>query len=569
MLPPGWKRVSLCEVAEVPQADSLPKVRALLAELETTRNVERAGRAVGLSPRHADYYFAAAEALGFAKEVDAGPVLSATGKKLLATAARSAAEGAAFREAIAKMEALGKLGVTLLVPTAPSKRALADRIAAQHGLSPSTAARRADTLLRWRKYVLAIERQPELPNTRAVSSSAVYAGRRMLRSIRIESFKAFGGKNPPTVALGPLTVLVGPNGAGKSTILQALDVLGALVRGNITQMLDSHGWDYDDLPHLRSARQTISIQVTVEIGQETLEWTLTLGTRKHAGVAEEHVRARRTKGADWRTLLDREGRRVAFLDESSGEVVKVPPSTVPQSWLGTRNADEDAKTTPGLLALKDWAERIHALWVLAPSNLRAPSRGDTERVGSHGGDLASFLFRLKKRDPKKFSAFEKRVAHYYPRLVQIAPKSAEYGWKHVDIAERWNGETAIFNARQVSDGLLRLMAVASIPDWQSPPSIVLLDEIENGLHPAMLGGIADLLRDISKTTQVVTTTHSPITLNYVAPESTLVVTRGRGGAVLVTPLVKTRNYDKLREHFEPGELWYNAGEERLVGKVNR
>jgi hypothetical protein len=43
------------------------------------------------------------------------------------------------------------------------------------------------------------------------------------------------------------------------------------------------------------------------------------------------------------------------------------------------------------------------------------------------------------------------------------------------------------------------------------------------------------------------------------------VTRGRGGAVTITNLTDTNGYAELREHFEPGELWYNVGEERLVG----
>ncbi len=108
------------------------------------------------------------------------------------------------------------------------------------------------------------------------------------------------------------------------------------------------------------------------------------------------------------------------------------------------------------------------------------------------------------------------------------------------------------------------MAVASVPEWDTPPSIVLLNEVENGLHPRLIGGIAALLDEVSATTQVAVTTHSPTTLNYVPAESTRLVTRGRGGAVTVTPLDETKNYSKLREHFQPGELWYNAGEERLV-----
>jgi predicted ATPase len=361
-----------------------------------------------------------------------------------------------------------------------------------------------------------------------------------------------------------LTVLAGPNGAGKSTILQALDILGYLVRGTIAEMLDAHGWDYSDLPHLRSARQTITIEVELEIGSAIVVWRLTLGTRKHAGIAAESVRARGFYDMNWRTLLDRSGRRVRMLDESSGSIEAPPPVTLAQSWLATLDAKEDAARVPGLLAVRTWAEGIHAFWSLDPSTLRSPSRVDTGRIGSRGEDLASFLFRLSRSQPKRFAAFVKRVRHYYPRLVQVEPKAGQYGWKKLEITERWNGERATFNARQVSDGLLRMMVVASLPEWSVPPSLVLLDEVENGLHPHLLGGVAELLAEISSRTQVLTTTHSPITLNYVPVHATRLVTRGQGGVVVVTPLAETKNFDRLHEQFDPGELWYNVGEARLI-----
>jgi predicted ATPase len=152
-------------------------------------------------------------------------------------------------------------------------------------------------------------------------------------------------------------------------------------------------------------------------------------------------------------------------------------------------------------------------------------------------------------------------------LREAFRRGSSYGWTHLEITEKWNGEQATFNARQVSDGLLRLIAVAAMHEMREAPSVLLLDEIENGLHPRLLGGLVSMLEELTKSglTQVIATTHSPITLNYVSsPESVLLVTRGKGGGVQVTALSETKGFPDLREHFELGELWYNAGEERLV-----
>ncbi len=557
----------------IPQAKSLAKIRQFIEEAARTRSLEAAGALLGLTQRHIGYHAAAAETLRLANRRDGSLHVTALGRRLSATEPGSREEAKIWRTAIEQSASVGLLASLVLGSRSPSSEEVERRLVAA-GLAASTARHRAGTLMRWRHDVLQQETQGQLGLHPGGSGSMDmrYRGRAMLRSLRIESFKAFSttkgrkGATSTPIRFAPLTVFVGPNGAGKTTVLQALDILGSLVRMNISEMLEAHGWEYADLPHLRSKTPSISLQVEIELGAAVVEWTLTLGTRLHPGIAGELVRTRGLDDAIWLTLLERKGRQITVTRESTGERLVTPLLTLPQSWLATLDATarEDAASFPGLLALKSWAERIHAFWSLSPATLRSPSRGATERVGPRGDDLASFLFRLKKNRPKRFDAFVKRVAHHYPRLVQIVPRSGQYGWKYLDITERWNGEKATFNARQVSDGLLRLMAVASVPEWDTPPSIVLLDEVENGLHPRLIGGIAALLDEVSATTQVAVTTHSPITLNYVPAESTRLVTRGRGGAVTVTPLDETKNYSKLREHFQPGELWYNAGEERLV-----
>lgn len=551
----------------VPYASSLARLRDLLAAAYEHGSLDEAAEAIHLrSGRHIAYYSEAAEVLGLARRRDGRLAPTRLGQRLLGTRRGSPEEAGVFRSAIGR-SSVASVVPDLLSPEGTPGGAVAHLL--RLGMKKSMAEQRGSALERWRKHVLRSEasgRALELPLADARAEQ--YNGRAMLRRLEIRSFKAFGEgkKRAPAASIDtpPLTLLAGPNGAGKSTILQALDILGSLVRGNIQQLLGAHGWEYKDLPHLLSPKQTISFTADVELGRAHLRWSLTLGPRRHPGIAAEKVE--RVEDGRSRLLLERVGRRITLVRELSGERVHPPPITLTQSWLATldANAHEDRESFPGLLALKAWAERIFPFWSLDPALLRAPSRGDATLVGPRGGDLASFLFRLRRRHKERFEAYVARVAKHYPRLVTIEPKSGQYGWKKLTVTERWNGEEASFNAKQVSDGLLRLLAVASIPDWETTPSLVLLDEVENGLHPRLVGGIAGLLEEVSQTSQVIATTHSPITLNYVPAECTRLVTRGKGGAVQVTPLTETRGFERLREHFEPGELWYNVGEDRLI-----
>lgn len=389
----------------------------------------------------------------------------------------------------------------------------------------------------------------------------------MLRRLSLNGFKAYG---IGIVPLRPFTVLIGPNGAGKTTIMEAIDVLGRLVTGSIKDLLEAKGWEYGDLPHLRAATSELSITTEHVLGDRTLEWSLALGARRRPGIASEYISQRvLSRDAKRRTivpLLERSGRKMSRFD-NKGEPESIN-QTLTSSWLSAISV-EDGNRFPLLLELATWARNIRGYFFLDPIRLRSPSRGEGNELGVNGESLAPFLARLHRRDREAFTRVEDRVKKHYPRLVELHPVRRGYGWTHLEVTERWNGETARFNARQVSDGLLRLIAVAAMHELPSAPSVLLLDEIENGLHPHLLGGFVKMLQGLVKAsagaTQVILTTHSPITVNFCeSADDVLLVTRGKGGNPQCQPLSQTRGFEKLREHFELGELWYNVGERDLT-----
>jgi predicted ATPase len=382
-----------------------------------------------------------------------------------------------------------------------------------------------------------------------------------LERLHIAGFKALVDVQ---LELRPFTVLVGPNGGGKSSILQAVDLLGGLVRGSISEYLEGWGWEYADLPHLRSASSRISFTAVLD-GAQPLKWILQLGARRYAGISAESVH----RLDDRAEVLSRRGREMWRLNRVSGERESIR-QTLPSSWISAIDPrlKQDRAAYPELARIHRWAAAVKALFFLDPLALRAPSRGAKSDIGRHGEDLAAFLGALVTRDPTAFRRLVDRVRQYYPRLKGIKPRRTRYGWTHLEIEERANGGAYTFNARQISDGLLRLIAVSAMHELERPPSVLLLDEIENGLHPRLLGAFVGSLQELanSGTTQVIVTTHSPITLNYVEdPSSILVVYRDEDdGGTNALPLSGAKRFEKLRAHFDLGELWYNAGEERLV-----
>ena len=400
----------------------------------------------------------------------------------------------------------------------------------------------------------------------------------MITRISIDAFKAFGVLKD--VELAPFTVLIGPNGSGKTTFLQAIELIGRLCSGTIGEYLAAKGWDYGDLPHLLAADKRFGVTVEValaphaaprkapQLGEKVLRWSVSLETRRRAGIATETVELLRgARQAQWRTIASRRGRDMKRLDPRSGEVLAEVRQTLTSSWLSTVDPQDDAESTPELAALAAWARRIQGYFFLDPRVLRSPSRRSAH-VGPAGEHLAGFLGGLK---PDALERITKRVRKHYPRLTSVQVKKGKYGWTNLLVQEKWGGQDVAFNARQVSDGLLRLLTVSALHELPNTPSVILLDEVENGLHPELLGGFVGMLQDLVNQrpgTQVIVTTHSPVALNYVQDaKQVLLVHRERDGAAAVRRLSDVEGLAALREHFELGELWFNVGEARLLRRA--
>ena len=92
----------------------------------------------------------------------------------------------------------------------------------------------------------------------------------MIKSIRIVNFKSLAGV---TLRLGHFNCLVGMNGAGKSTVLQALDFLSQLARGDIEGWLEQRGWSAADLRCKLRKESNITFTVDFQVTTgETITW---------------------------------------------------------------------------------------------------------------------------------------------------------------------------------------------------------------------------------------------------------------------------------------------------------
>ena len=379
----------------------------------------------------------------------------------------------------------------------------------------------------------------------------------MLERLELRSFKAYDKLNVP---LEPFSVVVGANGAGKTTLLQAVEFLAGLVDGTIDEKLTARDWNYSDLVHKLAPRRTFGFTAHLELDGQPLTWAIDLHRRRGNYIASESVKAGRRK------LLERTGRVMRRLDATTDSWESVSQS-LPSSWLSTVDPI-DKQRFPELVRLSEWARNVRPYVELSPQMLRRSSRRSPGGIGQYGENLAGFLRFLADSRPETYAELVDRIKRYYTRLDRLIIRSPRAGWNQVEVVESWGEERLTLSSDQVSDGFLRLCAITAMSYMEPPPTMLMIDEIENGVHPRLLGALMGLLQELpAHGTQVLVTTHSPIALNNVSsPSSVLVSRRTRSGASSLTRLSDTQGYQALSSVFRPGELWVNLGEEKLISR---
>ena len=119
-------------------------------------------------------------------------------------------------------------------------------------------------------------------------------------------------------------------------------------------------------------------------------------------------------------------------------------------------------------------------------------------------------------------------------------------------------------ASEVSQGLLLYLGFLCLIHREDAPSILLLEEPENGLHPLRLQEVAKLLRGLTANgVQIVMTTHSPDLLNACTPDEVIILRRpepSSGTEVHRLP----KDFEKRAMRSTIGEIWASRGEEGLL-----
>jgi predicted ATPase len=93
--------------------------------------------------------------------------------------------------------------------------------------------------------------------------------------------------------------------------------------------------------------------------------------------------------------------------------------------------------------------------------------------------------------------------------------------------------------------------------------LFLVEEPENGLHPARIRDVMRILREISKTAQVVIATHSPLVVNELEGGEVTVVTRDAEKGTEGILLKDVPGFEDAAKVYKPGEFWVSYADGKM------
>ncbi|MGW2375580.1 AAA family ATPase [Kitasatospora sp. NPDC001683] len=394
------------------------------------------------------------------------------------------------------------------------------------------------------------------------------------------------------IELGPFTCIAGENGTGKSNVFDAIQFLSLLadksmmdaaqeVRGVRGERLGDprdlfwNGYAPGSHKMRFAAEMIVPAEVEDDFGRQAkptttfLRYELELGYQPPHGIEKigrltllseslrhikqgdarshmrfphsasrfrnEVVRGRRSGAAYISTTRDPSGEPIINIHQDGGSRGQPKPaaaSRAPATLVSTVTSSDDQTILAARREMQSWRRLA-----LEPSALRSADRYVGSRsMGSDGLHLPATLFRIAHKispnDPERVYA---RTAGRLADLAGLGVSSLEVVEDDVrELLTVQLRETSglVLPARSLSEGTLRFLALCVLLEDPDVRGLTCMEEPENGIHPANLEVMVELVRDLAVDPfeapgddnpfrQVLINTHSPGIVQLVRSEDLL------------------------------------------------
>lgn len=376
-----------------------------------------------------------------------------------------------------------------------------------------------------------------------------------LKSVRIRNFKAIHDSG--TIELTPLTMFVGNNGAGKSSVIEALEFTRTLAMEGLDRALE----DWYGLEHVWHKGVSHQPKAGDVFAPNPLEVNMAGHTGKHSFSAQTQVSFQVGSGA---SCVAREhlmlSRQFIRRRQDMTKIVEAPAKGRGGKIVGKVELNESIMARDGHLPLDGWSFLELTPRLMAVPKKRVPGR-KAEQLSKTGHNLAEYLLEFYEADKPAFKDLLDVLRMVLPFARELSTRVVQ------DLIEsrlflqmKEHGSKGDFDLPSwvLSTGTLRILALlASLRHPTRPPSVLFVDELENGLDPRTIGLLVEEIRSAveSGSTQVIATTHSPYLMDQLALMHLVLVERKPDEPPTFTRPAEDKQVQEWNRQFAPGRLY--------------
>ncbi len=370
-----------------------------------------------------------------------------------------------------------------------------------------------------------------------------------LRRVQIEGYRPFRRFG---INVDSLQVFVGPNGSGKSSLFEFLQILRDGMESDIPPTV-APGPAGKTIFHAGTSESVLRWLLRFEhpdgSRSECLEYGAEiLGPVGQIQISEEFVAEAHKLRSDKNF---KEVAKLLELTRGEGELRSphpVGPDGNQVDWrvqqlelkshrrlaLGTVH---DRHNFPELNALGECI----AKWVFVDGlgfDLHAMRQPATVEQGARlrddGANLSAVLFQLQSEHPNVFAQINRRMGSFVDSFGDLTVKAQGAPGQVLAFTkeDRFDRDLSLTD---LSDGILRLLALTVLCYQPQPPPLVCIDEPVQGVHPKTIPILAGMFQKLATKTQVFLVTHSPYFLSQFSVEDIIVFTCRDGQTVARRP----------------------------------
>ena len=333
--------------------------------------------------------------------------------------------------------------------------------------------------------------------------------------------------------LKDLNIFVGANGAGKSNLISFFQMLQSLIEGNLADFVRDSG-GISDLLH-NGRKMTKQMEFVTRFGSRGYRFTLKPGPGEGFALTDEARYYKYATMGWW---------RLGSSGDNSSLLVKEAEGTSRDSQY----------SQPVYRAISSWKiYHFHDTSSTAPMR-HAEIVEDNKVLRYNASNIGSFLLSLRNEKKAYYEEILDSCRLVAPFIDDFLLDPQQLGPKtKVSLTWKTKGSDYPMQPYHLSDGSIRFICLATALLQPNPPSTIIIDEPELGLHPEAIRILGELIEDAAKRTQIIVATQSPLLLDQFSIEDVVVVNRKEGQSTF--DRLKHTDFNEWLKEYSVGELW--------------